>query len=89
MGGRTVNQRLGVIGIVIEDTAKAPEINSILGKYGDIIIGRMGVPRILHNEKGVSVISLIVHGTNEEVGGLTGKLGNLKGVQVKAALTSK
>lgn len=84
-----MNERLGVIGIVIEDKEKAPEINHLLGKYSDLIIGRMGVPRILHNEKGVSVISLIVHGTNEEVGALTGKLGNIRGVQVKSALSNK
>lgn len=81
--------RLGVIGIVIEDDQKAPEVNSILSKHGHLIIGRMGIPRIRHNESGVSVISLIVQGTNEEIGALTGQLGNIPGVQVKSALSSK
>jgi putative iron-only hydrogenase system regulator len=89
MKRQKMNERLGVIGMVIEDTAKAPEINQLLGRYSELIIGRMGIPRVLHNDKGVSVMSLIIHGTNEEVGALTGKLGNIKGVQVKAALSSK
>lgn len=84
-----MNLRLGVIGIVIEDDQKASEVNSILSKHGQLIIGRMGIPRIRHNESGVSVISLIVQGTNEEIGALTGQLGNIPGVQVKSALSSK
>lgn len=35
------------------------------------------------------MIGLIVEGTNEQVGALTGKLGNLSGVTVKSALTAK
>ena len=81
--------RLGVIGIVIDDAHKASEVNTILSKHGHLIIGRMGIPRIQHNESGVSVISLIVQGTNENIGALTGQLGNIKGVQVKSALSAK
>ena len=54
-----MNQRHGFIGIVIEDPAKAPEINNILSRHGQIIAGRMGIPRIHHNEAGISVITLI------------------------------
>ncbi|WP_346353705.1 TM1266 family iron-only hydrogenase system putative regulator [Azotosporobacter soli] len=82
-------ERLGVVGIVIEDSLKAGDINHILSQYGEIIIGRMGVPRVSHKERGVSVISLIVHGTNDEIGAMTGRLGNVKGVQVKSALSSR
>ena len=35
---------------------------------------------------GQAVICLIVRGTNDQVGAMTGKLGNLPGVQVKSAL---
>lgn len=81
--------RLGVVGIVVDDPLKASEVNSILSKHGQLIIGRMGIPRVQHNESGVSVISLIVQGTNEDIGALTGQLGNLRGVQVKSALSTK
>ncbi|MEG6523493.1 TM1266 family iron-only hydrogenase system putative regulator [Desulfotomaculum sp. 1211_IL3151] len=79
-------RRIGVVGIIIEERDKAPEINSILSRYAEIIIGRMGIP---HKEAGLSVISLIIQGTNDEVGAMTGKLGNIKGVQVKTALSNK
>lgn len=76
--------RLGVVGIVVEDRNSAIEVNKILGEYAHIIIGRMGVP---YKEKEVSVISLIVDGTTDQIGALTGKLGNIAGVTVKSALT--
>jgi putative iron-only hydrogenase system regulator len=82
-------QRLGFIGIVIEDPAHAPEINNILSRHSHIISGRMGIPRIHHNEAGVSVITLIVQGTTDDIGALSGQLGNIGGVQVRSALSSK
>ncbi|SHG83474.1 putative iron-only hydrogenase system regulator [Thermosyntropha lipolytica DSM 11003] len=79
-----MDKRLGVIGIVVEDRNLAGEVNRIISEYADIIIGRMGVP---YKEKEVSVISLIVDGTTDQIGALTGKLGNIPGVNVKSALT--
>ncbi|MBO8158904.1 TM1266 family iron-only hydrogenase system putative regulator [Thermosyntropha sp.] len=76
--------RLGVVGIVIENRNSAAEVNRILGEHAHIIIGRMGVP---YKEKEVSVISLIVDGNTDEIGAMTGKLGNIPHVTVKTALT--
>lgn len=81
-----MNKRIGVVGIVLEDRNKAAQINSIVSAYGDLIIGRMGIP---YRDKDLSVISLIVEGTTDEIGSMTGKLGNIKGVQVKSALSNK
>lgn len=78
------DKRLGVIGIVIEDRRVVPQVNQILSSHAGMIIGRMGVPL---REKNVSVISLIVEGSNDEIGALTGKLGNIEQVTVKSALT--
>lgn len=77
--------RVAVIGMVIsnrEDTAK--KVNDILSSFGEIIVGRMGIP---YKERNVSVISVIVDGTNDDIGALTGKLGNISGVRAKVALT--
>ena len=60
------------------------ENEQILSDYAAIIIGRMGLP---YREKDISVISLIVDGTTDALGALTGKLGNLPHVTVKSALT--
>lgn len=81
-----MDDRIGVIGIVIEDLSEINKVNDILHQYGNIIIGRMGVP---YREKGVNVISLIVNGTTDEIGALSGKLGKIQGLNVKSALSKK
>ena len=45
----------------------------------------MGVP---DPQGGEAVIGLIVRGTIDQLGALTGRLGNLPGVRAKSALTS-
>lgn len=75
--------RLGVIGIIIEDRQVAAKVNRILSEHADLIIGRMGLP---HQSRGVAVIALIVDGSTDRVGSLTGRLGNIPQVTVKSAL---
>ena len=82
-----MSKRIGVIGIIVEEREQvAEEINSVLSKYAEIIIGRMGIPS---SELELSLISLMVEGTSDQVGALTGKLGNLSGVKLKTALISE
>ncbi|WP_338091202.1 TM1266 family iron-only hydrogenase system putative regulator [Pelotomaculum isophthalicicum] len=82
-----LEERIGVIGIVVEDRENAArKINGILSEFSEIIVGRMGVP---YRERNLSVISLIIDGTTDEIGAMTGKLGGIKGVQVKSALVKK
>lgn len=79
-----MENRLGVVGIVIEDRKRlAPLVNQILSEHGEIIAGRMGLP---YKRRKVSVIALVVDGTTDELGSLTGKLGMLKGVHVCSSL---
>ena len=78
--------RLGFVGVVVEDRAQAEQVNRILSGFGDIIRGRIGIP---DQETGHAVIGLVVQGTNDQVGAMTGKLGNLPGVTVKSAMTNK
>ncbi|MGI6130241.1 MAG: TM1266 family iron-only hydrogenase system putative regulator [bacterium] len=79
--------RLGVVGIVITERQNVQDkLNNILSQHGEIIVGRMGIP---HHERKVSVIALIVDGTTDQIGALTGKIGSLPGVTVKSALTPK
>ncbi|HBX23333.1 MAG TPA: CopG family transcriptional regulator [Desulfotomaculum sp.] len=81
-----MERRIGVIGLVVEQREKANSINAILSAYGDVIVGRMGIP---YRERGLSVISLIVDGSTDEIGALTGKLGQIGGVRVKSALVTR
>lgn len=78
------DKRLGVIGIVIEDRQSVPRVNQILTEHADMIIGRMGLP---YREKEVNLISLMVDGSTDQLGSLTGRLGSVPGVTVKSVLT--
>ena len=77
-------ERIGFIGIVIEDLTQTPRINQIISQYQRLITGRIGVP---DHDRGMAVIGLLVRGSNGDVGALTAKLGNVPGAQVKSALT--
>ena len=77
--------KIGVIGIIIERNKEVvATVQALLSDNADIILGRMGIP---DKESGVSVISLIVKATNERISALTGKLGRLRSVKVKSAVT--
>ncbi len=75
--------RQGFIGIVVRNRDYIEEVNRIFTKYGSVIRGRIGVP---NPENDSAVIGLITEGTNDEIGALTGRLGNIPGIIVKSAL---
>lgn len=79
-----MNKRIAVIAIVIDTSESVQEVNQVLHEKSSIIIGRMGIP---YKERNVSVISLSVDGTPDEISSLTGRLGQIKGVSVKAAIS--
>lgn len=81
-----MEKRVGVVGIVIENFESATIVNTILHGFAELIVGRMGIP---YREKDVSIISLIVDGTSDDISAMTGKLGKVEGVTVKSALTKK
>jgi len=79
--------RLGVVAVFVENRLDtAPKVNQILSDYGKILVGRMGIP---YRERNLSVMAVIVDGSNDEIGAMTGKLGAIPGVSVKAALRKK
>ena len=78
-----MEKRLGFIGIIVSRKDAVEEVNRILSRFGKLIRGRIGVP---NHEDESAVIGLITEGTNDEIGALTGKLGNLPGIVVKSAL---
>ena len=80
-----MGKRLGFVGVIIHNRKKAaPLVNNILTEFGELVIGRMGIP---HVKRELSVIVLIVNATTDELGALTGKLGKVTGVSVKSALS--
>ena len=79
-------KRLGILAIVVEDKSAVEKVNTILHGASDIILGRMGLP---YKDRDVAVISIILDGTTDEINYISGKLGQLPGVSVKAALTKE
>jgi putative iron-only hydrogenase system regulator len=82
-----VDKRIGVIAILVEGRGESVRrVNDLLSQFGEIIIGRLGIP---YRERGINVISITVEGTTDEVGSLTGKLGMVPGVTTKSLLLTK
>jgi putative iron-only hydrogenase system regulator len=80
-----MDRRIGTVTIIVTNrTSQAQKVNQILCDYGEMIIGRMGLP---YAPGSLHIIALIVHATNDEIGALTGNLGALPGVSVKSSLT--
>ena len=78
-----MEKRIGVIAIVVENLSSATDVNTALHEFSDIIVGRMGIP---YRERGISVISVIVDGSNDRISAMTGKIGRIPFVSVKTAL---
>ena len=73
--------RIAVVSILVSDRGASEQINTLLSEFGDWIIGRMGIP---YKEKAVSILSVVMDAPVEKVNTLTGKIGKMKGVSVKA-----
>lgn len=78
------DSRIGVVGIIIEDTEKTEDVNKVLHQHSGLVVGRIGIP---YPQRKICIISLIVDGTSDQISALTGKLGKIDGIQVKSALT--
>jgi putative iron-only hydrogenase system regulator len=77
-----MEKRIGTAIIRIVDRHSAARLNTILSRHANIIIGRQGLPR----SDGTSVISLVLEGTTDEIGSLTGQIGRIQGIQTKSVL---
>lgn len=73
--------RIAVVSVLVTDRGVSEKVNALLSEYGDWILGRMGIP---YKEKQVSVLSVVLDAPVEITNALTGKLGRIDGVSVKA-----
>lgn len=74
--------RIAAISVIVEDPSSVEELNAILHEYAAYVLGRMGIP---YREKELNVICLAVDAPMDVINALTGRLGRLSGVTVKAA----
>ena len=76
--------RVAVMGIIVQDLQSAESLNAILHEYGEVIIGRMGIP---YRQKNISIISIAIDAPQDKISTLAGKIGKLPGISVKTAFS--
>lgn len=80
-------KRIAVISAILEEPKKINQkFNQIISEFKGIVKGRMGIP---FEEEGISVISITVVASVDEINKLTGQLGSLDGVLVKTSISKK
>lgn len=75
-----MDNRVALIGIMVENPDSIETMNRILHEYGQYIIGRMGLP---YRERGLSIISIVLDAPMNQISSLSGKLGMLDGISTK------
>lgn len=76
-----MEKRIGAALVLVEDKNSISKLNHILSNHSAIILGRQGIPV---SDRSMHVISLVLEGSTDEIGSLTGQLGRLDGIQVKS-----
>ena len=74
--------RVAVIGIIVKETDSTGRLNTLLHEYGSYIVGRMGIP---YQKRGINIVSIAIDAPSDVISALTGKIGRLPGISVKAA----
>ena len=76
-----MESRVAVLSIIVEKENAVGELNELLHKYRQFIIGRLGIP---YRQKGISIICIAMDAPNDEINALTGALGRVDGITAKA-----
>lgn len=79
-----MDTRVAVMSIIVEDTKSIETLNATLHEYRDYIIGRMGLP---YRPKNINIISIALDAPQDVISALSGRIGNLEGVNVKTAFS--
>ena len=81
-----MENRVALIGIIVENPDSVAPLNAILHEYREYIIGRMGLP---YKPRNISVISVVLDAPGDVINSLSGKLGMLDGITVKTLTTKQ
>ncbi len=76
--------RVAVMSIIVENVGSIETLNNTLHEYRDYIIGRMGLP---YRPKNINIISIALDAPQDVISALSGRIGNLEGVNVKTAFS--
>ncbi|AEX84560.1 iron-only hydrogenase system regulator [Marinitoga sp. 1135] len=77
-----MEKKISTLSIIIYNRDLAyQKVSDLLHNYGEKILLRVGYPM---KEKGIAIIFLVVEMTTDELGALSGKLGQIDSVKVKS-----
>ena len=77
--------RVAIISIIVENDAVICDIQNLLTEYSQHIIGRFGIP---YKQKNIRIISVVLDAPVDTINALTGKIGNVKGVNAKTVYSN-
>ena len=80
-----MDTRVAVLSIIVENEDAVSELNELLHRYRQFIIGRLGIP---YRQKNVSIICIAIDAPNDEINALAGALGRIQGITAKAAYSN-
>ena len=83
--GKEMENRVAVISVIVGKEGNTETLNSLLHDYGQYIVGRMGIP---YRKRNINIISVVIDAPQNESATLSGKIGNLPGVNVKTAYSN-
>ena len=80
-------KRAAIISAILENPHENQRaFNDIISDYNDIVRGRMGIP---FGQGKIALVSLTVVAELDRINSLTGKLGKLNGVTVRATVAKE
>lgn len=77
-----MDTRIAVLTIIVQKEDSVAALNQIIHGYAGFVVGRMGIP---YRAKAMAIISLVMDAPQAKISELSGRLGRLDGVTVKAA----
>lgn len=81
-----MDERVALIGIIVEDENGVGKLNELLHEYSKYIIGRMGIP---YEKKTVNIISIAIDAPQDIISALSGKIGKINGMSSKVIYSPK
>ena len=80
-----MEKRIGAAIIIVEDVENIEVLNKTISDHSRMILGRQGIPL---RDRNINVISLVLEGTTDELGSLTGKIGRIPKIRIKSVLAT-
>ena len=77
-----MENRVALMSIIVEEFDAVHTLNDVLHKYGEYIIGRMGIP---YRQRTIHIISIAMDAPQDVISALSGQIGRIEGVHCKIA----